>query len=478
MKQSRWMLLLTAALLLLLQPVQAQFKDIGLELGLYGGLTMDQTDTSGHKMEMMVRECVAFPVLDPLQVEVGIAYNELRAKGYRAVLMPIDVLARVCPAHTETVIPYAFAGIGALYYDVAKIPPNANPGTAPRSWTGVVPAGVGVQYKLTDMVSLDLRGAYNMALNDHVNPIKKDGNDSYLTIALGLRVGRGTGPLDPDHDGLSNKEEKKLGTNPKLADTDSDGLSDGDEVLKYKTDPLKLDTDSDGLSDGDELLKYKTDPLKSDTDGDGLSDGDEVLKYKTDPLKTDTDGDGLSDSQEVQQYKTDALKIDTDGDELTDGDEVLKYKTDPLKMDTDGGTVNDGVEVKRGTNPLDPADDVPKIPMEIGKALILEGIVFKTNSAEIMPESEKVLNEVVDGLKGNPDVSIEIQGHTDNTGSKAHNMKLSQARADAVKKWLVTKGIDEKRMTTKGFGPDKPVAPNDTPENKQKNRRIEFVRIK
>jgi outer membrane protein OmpA-like peptidoglycan-associated protein len=478
MRFAKWMWLAPMLMLLTLGTANAQFKDIGMELGLYGGVTMDQTDTSGHKPEMLVRECVAFPVLDPLQVEVGIAYNELRAKSYRAVLMPMDVLARFCPAHTECVIPYAFAGIGALYYNTMKSPPNADPGASLSAWTGVVPAGVGVQYKLTDQVSLDLRGAYNLALNDHVNPIKKDGNDSYLTIALGLRVGRGTGPLDPDHDGLSNKEEKKLGTNPKLADTDGDGLSDGDEVLTYKTDPLKPDTDGDGLSDGDEVLKYKTDPLKADTDGDGLSDGDEVLKYKTDPLKTDTDGDGLSDAQEVQQYKTDALKVDSDGDELTDGDEVLKYKTDPLKMDTDGGTVNDGVEVKRGTNPLVASDDVPKIPLEMGKSLILEGIVFKTNSAEIMPESEKILNEVVDGLKGNPDVSVEIQGHTDNTGSKAHNMRLSQARADAVKKWLVAKAIDEKRMTTKGFGPDKPVAPNDTPENKQKNRRIEFVRTK
>ncbi len=77
----------------------------------------------------------------------------------------------------------------------------------------------------------------------------------------------GSNSKDDDGDGLSNKQEKTLGTNPNNPDTDGDGLSDGDEVFKYKTDPTKKDTDGDGLSDGDEVFKYKTDPTKKDTDG-------------------------------------------------------------------------------------------------------------------------------------------------------------------------------------------------------------------
>lgn len=81
---------------------------------------------------------------------------------------------------------------------------------------------------------------------------------------------------DSDLDGLSDVEEKKLGTNPDFSDSDHDGLSDGDEVKTFKTDPLKPDTDGDSLQDGLEVRVYHTDPLKADTDGDGHDDGVEV----------------------------------------------------------------------------------------------------------------------------------------------------------------------------------------------------------
>lgn len=82
--------------------------------------------------------------------------------------------------------------------------------------------------------------------------------------------------VDLDKDGLDDVREKEIGTNPQLADTDSDGLSDGDEVTIYKSNPLKGDTDDDGLSDGDEVLIWKTNILNPDTDGDTYPDGTEV----------------------------------------------------------------------------------------------------------------------------------------------------------------------------------------------------------
>jgi len=159
---------------------------------------------------------------------------------------------------------------------------------------------------------------------------------------------------------------------------------------------------------------------------------------------------------------------------LNDYDEVMTHKTNPLKADTDGGSVNDGIEVSRGTDPLDPNDDVIKMNVP----MVLEGIVFETGSAKISPESEATLNKAYKTLTAYPEISVEIQGHTDNTGSRAFNMKLSQQRAESVMNWLIDKGIDKARMTAKGFGPDKPIAPNDTDANRQKNRRIEFVRTK
>jgi outer membrane protein OmpA-like peptidoglycan-associated protein len=81
-------------------------------------------------------------------------------------------------------------------------------------------------------------------------------------------------------------------------------------------------------------------------------------------------------------------------------------------------------------------------------------------------------------MKNNPDLKVEIDGHTDSTGTAAYNMMLSEKRAKAVKEFMVTRGIDPKRLTTKGFGITKPAASNDTKEGRAKNRRVEFTPVK
>ena len=413
---------------------------------------------------------------------MGAAIGRVAGAEYTTQIIPIDYRFLLSPFSFENWNPYLYAGIGALHYDVEQIPPQTTANAKLKGWTGVIPAGVGVQFKLSDHISFEASGGYNYTLNDELNAVVTDKKDAYWTYLLGLTVSGESGDVDPDHDGLTNKEEKELGTNPNVADTDGDGLSDGDEVNKYHTNPLKADSDGDGLSDGDEVLKYHTDPMRADTDGDGLNDGDEVLKYHTDPLKADTDGDGLNDGEEVMKYKTDPLKADTDGDSLNDGEEVLKYHTDPLKADTDGGSVDDGTEVARGSDPLNPADDVPvkkeELKVEVGKAIVLEGIVFATGKADITPESESLLEKAYNTLAQNPDINVEIQGYTDNVGKKAANVQLSQGRAESVKAWLVQKGISAERITAKGYGPDKPAADNKTAQGRQKNRRIEFFGVK
>ncbi len=347
------------------------------------------------------------------------------------------------------------------------------------------PVGGGVSLGLGENVTFDVRGLYHYSLDDRYDGLDTESaKDAFLTGTAGLTWITGGNP-DKDGDGLTKKEEKARGTNPNLADTDGDGLSDGEEVNVYKTDPLKADSDGDGLSDSDELKKYNTNANKADSDGDGLSDGDEVLKHRTNASNADSDGDGLNDGAEINTHKTDALKTDTDGDGLSDGREVTQTKSDPLKADTDGGSVNDGAEVTRGSDPLNAEDDVPKVAkveetlqVEVGKAIVLEGVVFKSGSAEISPESEAILVKAFNTLNENSEIAVEIQGHTDNRGGRALNTRLSLARAEAVKAYLVRKGIAANRITTKGFGPDKPVASNDTAEGRQQNRRIEFFRVK
>jgi outer membrane protein OmpA-like peptidoglycan-associated protein len=109
--------------------------------------------------------------------------------------------------------------------------------------------------------------------------------------------------------------------------------------------------------------------------------------------------------------------------------------------------------------------------------IVTHGINFDVDKATIRPEAMGTLNMIVGVMKDNPDIRFEIDGHTDNSGPAAHNLTLSQQRADAVKTELVSLGIDASRLTTKAFGDTKPISDNSSPEGKANNRRIEFVKM-
>lgn len=107
----------------------------------------------------------------------------------------------------------------------------------------------------------------------------------------------------------------------------------------------------------------------------------------------------------------------------------------------------------------------------------LYGIYFDTDSATPKPESETTLQHVLQVLTGDASLRLEVQGHTDDSGSPEHNAKLSGDRAASVKDWLIAHGIAASRLTSKGYGATKPVADNHTPEGKAKNRRVDLARI-
>jgi outer membrane protein OmpA-like peptidoglycan-associated protein/tetratricopeptide (TPR) repeat protein len=115
--------------------------------------------------------------------------------------------------------------------------------------------------------------------------------------------------------------------------------------------------------------------------------------------------------------------------------------------------------------------------IEVGRSYRVNDINFPTNSAEIGPGSEFVLNELIGFLKENPRIKIRIDGHTDNVGGHNENMNLSNQRANTVMDYLKANGISGERLSAKGFGPTVPVASNDTPEGRARNRRTEFLII-
>jgi len=108
--------------------------------------------------------------------------------------------------------------------------------------------------------------------------------------------------------------------------------------------------------------------------------------------------------------------------------------------------------------------------------IVTHGINFDIDKATLRPESMGTLNQIKAVMASDPTLKFEIDGHTDNTGGAAHNLALSQQRADAVKAQLVSMGISADRLTTKGCGDTKPIASNDTQDGKANNRRVEFVR--
>ena len=121
----------------------------------------------------------------------------------------------------------------------------------------------------------------------------------------------------------------------------------------------------------------------------------------------------------------------------------------------------------------------PRVVLTASSVAIGEKVQFQTGSSEILPVSFGLLDDVAKVLTDNPQIALlQVEGHTDSTGTAAINRKLSQQRAESVMAYLASKGVGKPRMKAQGFGPDRPIADNGTDEGKEKNRRVEFNILK
>lgn len=266
---------------------------------------------------------------------------------------------------------------------------------------------------------------------------------------------------------LQSLDEETL----RAIDTDADSLKDYSEMYEHDTNPLDVDTDDDGLTDGDEVLKYGTDPnnANGDADGDGLTDADEINSYNTDPNNADTDGDGLSDGDEVLKYRTDPNDAngDADSDGVSDVDEV-RNGTDPNNPDTDGDGFTDFQEAEMGTNPLDGSDPV-YIDMNA-----FQTVNFAFDRSNISDDAAAKLADNVQLLQNAPAFRVRVDAYTDHVGGDQYNLRMSLRRAKAVVDFYTSNGIDADRIESRGLG-KAPVACMDETEEQgcERNRRAE-----
>ncbi len=251
-------------------------------------------------------------------------------------------------------------------------------------------------------------------------------------------------------------------------DTDGDGIYDPDDAC----------VEVPGIATEDPKTHGCPAPTEKDRDGDGILDEVDACPdvkgvANEDPAKHgcpppgDRDGDGIVDEEDAcpdeKGVATDDPKTngcpppkDTDGDGIIDPEDACPDQAGPPSEDPK----------KHGC---------PKAKIVGTKIEILERVEFDTNKATIRKESDPVLNAVLDILKRYPSIKkISVEGHTDNRGGAGYNTALSRRRAASVVKWLTDNGIAKERLTSKGFGPTKPIDSNDTAEGRQNNRRVEF----
>jgi outer membrane protein OmpA-like peptidoglycan-associated protein len=280
---------------------------------------------------------------------------------------------------------------------------------------------------------------------------------------------------DNDGDGIKNKEDKC----PDQAE-DKDGFQDEDGCPE-------TDNDKDGIADVQDKC-----PLEAE-DKDGFQDNDGCPE-------ADNDKDGLPDLKD--RCPNDAQGADgKDGcpnlDKDIDGIVDVNDKCPSEAEDKDGFEDEDGCPESDNDKDgiADAQDKCPGAPetinkfededgcpdkvevKEVVKTMILKGVNFKTGSAELTPESFRVLDEIVPQFQANPTLQFEVAGHTDNRGNPTKNQMLSQARAQSVANYFISKGVDSKQLKVIGYGSSRPIGPNTSAEGRALNRRVELNRI-
>ncbi len=294
----------------------------------------------------------------------------------------------------------------------------------------------------------DPAALYGVGLLIDVGGPRAEGTVFQLRADLGARHAFTSGDdpaQDPiDYIGSIGLQYAWGGTVPrKVEDSDGDGVTD--DLDRCPGTPAGTPVDTNGC------------PL--DDDGDGVTnDMDKCpgtpagAKVDASGCELDSDGDGVADARDQCPNTPAGAKVDEKGCEL-DGD-------------------GDGIVDREDKCPGTPKGErVDSTGCPFNKELLLQGVKFETNSAELLPESIPVLDRAISTLKRYPELNVEVAGHTDSRGSDAYNLQLSGRRAESVLKYLQAGGVSN-TMTSRGYGERQPIASNNTEDGRLQNRRV------
>ncbi len=347
-------------------------------------------------------------------------YSNIQGNSGKAQIgLEFEPTLNVRPFKDESkVAPFLTAGAGVGLYN--------------KKFGGYIPAGVGVQVNFGNLTYLFLQAQYKFTLTEDVI-----GDNLFYSLGVAQSFG---------------KERQKMPPPPPVPVVETPKDRDGDGVTD----------DNDKCPDVAGLASLQGCP---DRDGDGITDADDkcpdvkgLVKYNGCPIP-DTDKDGVNDEE----------------DKCITVPGVARYQGCPIP-DTDKDGVND--EEDKCINEAGPASNFgcPVISQAVIDKInyAAKNIFFATGSSKLLPKSFKSLNEVAKIMADDASLKLDIDGHTDNTGNAAKNQSLSEARAASVKAYLVSKGVDESKMTSTGHGQDMPAADNKTAAGRSKNRRVEM----
>jgi outer membrane protein OmpA-like peptidoglycan-associated protein len=332
-------------------------------------------------------------------------------------------------------------------------------------------AGVGYWGVLNDESGDDSDPAFHFGVGGKLN----------VTHDLALRVDvrdsitnkRGNGDYPHNIEALAGAN-LVFGRTSALKDSDRDGVVDDSDQCPLEAGTLAngcpvRDSDSDGIMDPHDQCAMEAGmaptgcPVR-DADQDGVMDADDQCISEMGGAPTgcpDGDQDGFLDRADacpaVPGIAPDGCLQDADGDGFL-------------------GAADHCPDVPETRNGFEDGDGcADELPQAVKNFMgVIAGIEFDTGRAAIRASSAIVLDKAVSVLTEYPSLRIEITGHTDSTGTREHNLELSQQRAEAVRERLIAHGVEPSRIQSKGAGPDVPLTTNDSHAGRQKNRRIEF----